>query len=230
MIRKIGQVIVLTLIMMLTGCQNHEETPASPMASEKQNYVVSQTPTKDENILIAYFTWADNTQVANPNEVDVDTSTSASVLAPGNAAMLANWIQEKTKGTTFSIQVEDCYSSDYDECLDRAADEKAQNARPALVSKIENIDQYDTIFLGYPNWWYSCPMAVLSFIEEHDLSGKHIVLFCTHGTGGLGDSVNVIKEALPQDCSVNDHVLSVSREEVSHAKEDVFAWLEEIGY
>ena len=230
MIRKIGLVIVLTLVMMLTGCQVHEETPTSPVETEKQDTDNLQTPAKDETILIAYFTWADNTQVANPDEIDVDASTSASVLAPGNAAMLANWIQEKTKGTTFSIQVEDRYSSDYDACLNRASDEKAQNARPALISKVENIDQYDTIFLGYPNWWYSCPMAVLSFIEEHDLSGKHIILFCTHGTGGLADSVNTIKDALPEDCNVNDHVLSVNREEVSNAKSDVLAWLHEIGY
>lgn len=230
MIRKIGLVIVFTLVMMLTGCQNHEETPTSPIASEKQDREDTQTPKEDENILIAYFTWADNTQVANPDEVEVDASTSASVLAPGNAAMLANWIQEETKGTTFSIQVKDRYSSDYDECLNRAADEKAQNARPALISKVEDINQYDTIFLGFPNWWYSCPMAVLSFIEEHDLSGKHIILFCTHGTGGLADSVNVIKDILPEDCHVNDSVLGVYRNEISNAKSDVLAWLHELGY
>lgn len=128
------------------GAESQPEPPDTEKPEPKQ-------PDSDgSNILIAYFTWADNTQVENPDAVDVDATTSASVLPPGNAAKIAGWIQERTGGDVFSIIVEEPYSSDYDECLDRAADEKAENARPALVSHIENIDQYDTVFLGFPNW------------------------------------------------------------------------------
>ena len=84
------------------------------------------------HILIAYFTWADNTVVDDPSAVDVDATTSASVLAPGNAAKIADWIQQEIGGDLFSIVVSEPYSSDYDECLDRAADEKADHARPAV--------------------------------------------------------------------------------------------------
>lgn len=101
------------------------------------------------NILIAYFTWAENTQVENPDEVDVDATTSASVLLPGNAAQIAAWIQQKAGGDLFPIIVSEPYSSDYDECLDRAANEKAENARPELVNHVDNMDEYDVIFLGY---------------------------------------------------------------------------------
>lgn len=106
----------------------------------------------DSNILIAYFTWAENTQVENPDEVDVDATTSASVLLPGNTAKMAGWIQQKVGGDLFSIVVSEPYSSDYDKCLDRAADEKAENARPELVNHIDNMDDYDVVFLGFPNW------------------------------------------------------------------------------
>lgn len=81
----------------------------------------------------------------------------------------------------FSIQVTEPYSSDYDECIDRAADEKAENARPVLSGSVSDMDKYDVIFLGYPNWWASVPMPIASFLEEYDFAGKTIVPFCSHG-------------------------------------------------
>lgn len=95
--------------------------------------------------------------------------------------------------------VEGPYSSDYDQCLDRAADEKAQNARPALVNPVEDMSRYDVVFLGFPNWWYTAPMAVHTFLEEYDFSGKTIVSFVTHGTGGLASTIEDITADLPED-------------------------------
>lgn len=184
----------------------------------------------DSNILIAYFTWADNTIVANPSTVDVDAVTSASVLDPGNVARMATWIQRETKADMFSIQVTEPYSSNYDECLNRAADEKADNARPALKSKVENLEKYDTIFLGYPNWWYTAPMAIFSFIEENNLSDKKIILFCSHGTGGLARSVRDIRNALPSSVEVERNVLGIYRDDIPAGEERVKSWLNTIGY
>lgn len=79
---------------------------------------------------------------------------------------LAGWVQEETGGDLFSIQVAEPYPSDWDECLDRANEEQGSNARPTLTGQVENLDQYDTVFLGYPNWWYGVPMALLTFLEE----------------------------------------------------------------
>ena len=125
---------------------------STPQVGDGSNEVSGQVSASDSRILIAYFTWADNTQVESPETVDVDATTSASVLPPGNAAKIAGWIQERTGGNLFSIIVEEPYSSDYDECLDRAADEKAEDARPAPVSHVEDMGQYDTVFIGFPNW------------------------------------------------------------------------------
>ena len=176
------------------------------------------------HILIAYFTWADNTVVDNPSAVDVDATTSASVLAPGNAAKIADWIQQEIGGDLFSIVVSEPYSSDYDECLDRAADEKADHARPALVNHVDGMENYDIVFLGFPNWWYTLPMAVLSFVEEYDFSGKTIVPFCTHGTGGLASTIRDLTAALPDDVTILDPI-GVYRPEVDNSRPAVQEWV-----
>lgn len=215
--------------------ESEEKDSKTEVLSEEQaqsDENVTETSTTETSTtgktLIAYFTWADNTYVENPEEVDVDATTSASVLQPGNVGLIASWLQEETGADVFSIQVEDLYSSDYDECLDRASEENADNARPALATHVENMEQYDTIYLGYPNWWYSTPMAILSFIDEYDFEGKQIVLFCSHGTGGLAGSVDAITAELPEDCSISDNVLGVYRPDVVDSKEKVLAWQNEI--
>lgn len=180
---------------------------------------------KTPRILIAYFTWADNTVVEDPNAVDVDASTSASVLAPGNAAKIAAWIQQEVGGDLHSIVVTDPYSSDYDECLDRAADEKADNARPALATHVSNMEDYDIVFLGFPNWWYTLPMPVLSFVDEYDFSGKTIVPFCTHGTGGLSSTIRDLTAALPDDVTILD-AIGVYRPDVDSSRPNVQEWIE----
>lgn len=108
---------------------------------------------------VAYFSRADNAVLAE----DVDAVASPSVISPGNVQQLAGWVQEETGGDLFSIRVTDPYPSDWDDCLARANEERGADARPELVENAENLEQYDTVFLGYPNWWYGVPMALLSF-------------------------------------------------------------------
>lgn len=212
-----------------TGQEDIEKSESGQSDGDNQNSTAStQTDGSDSSVLIAYFTWADNTQVENPDAVDVDATTSASVLPPGNAAKIAGWIQERTGGDLFSIIVEEPYSSDYDECLDRAADEKAEDARPPLVSHVENMDQYDTIFIGFPNWWYTVPMAVHSFLEEYDFDGKTVIPFVTHGTGGLAGTIQDITADLP-DSEILEPI-GVYRPEVDSSKPDVDAWLDSLGF
>lgn len=100
------------------------------------------------NILVAYFSWANNAILAE----DVDAVASPSVITPGNVQQLAEWVQQETGADLFSIRVAEPYPSDWDDCLARANQERGDNARPELVENVENLSQYDTIFLGYPNW------------------------------------------------------------------------------
>lgn len=140
--------LALLLSLSLTACGD-VQTPGTP--SEIPTSAPVPAPTEDDppKVLIAYFTWADNTVVEDEDEAiqsaldhyesmgdrgnyDVDAISSASIVPPGNTAQLAAWIQQEVGGELHSILVEDPYPSNYDECLDRAADEKAEGARPVL--------------------------------------------------------------------------------------------------
>lgn len=212
-----------------SGSNVQEETEAieawiASLGLEGAEISETQEEVTASNILIAYFTWAENTYVADPASVDVDATTSASVLMPGNVGLLAQWIQEETGGDVFSIVTEEPYSSDYDTCLNRAIEEHDSGARPAITGHVDNMADYDIVFLGFPNWWYSCPMAILTFIEEHDLSGKTIVPFCSHGTGGFAASLQDIGAALPDDCTVLTE-FGAYRPEVAQSQDELLAWL-----
>ena len=196
------------------------EAPAGSSALEG-----SSETGENGGVLIAYFFWAENAVL----EEGVDAMTSPSVSDPGNVQQLAGWIQEETGGELFSIQVTDPYPSDWDACLERANQERGQNARPALVEpQVENLEQYDRVFLGYPNWWYGVPMALLTFLEENDLSGKDVYLFCSHGTGGLARSVEIITEAVPE-ANISDNIFDCYEEDAPVSQGDIQAWVAELG-
>lgn len=242
--------VILSFCMLfgVTACSvgEMENTGTTEEGSldTSENSVMGQT---SSDILIAYFTWADNTTVDDEeaaiqsalshyesvgdaaNYNSVDAISSASILQPGNTAQMAEWIQQQIGGDLFSIVVNDLYPSNYDECLDRAADEKAENARPELAAHIDNMDEYDVIFLGFPNWWYTAPMAIFSFIDEYDLSGKTIVPFCAHGTGGIARSVEDIASALPDSAEVLEPI-GVYRSEINSAQPIIDEWLENLGF
>ena len=228
----IKKIIFVLLSIIMLSCGNND--------TQKKDYIVDSLETSQNinalnikgtqnKILIAYFTWSDNTVVENPDSIDVDAETSASVLSPGNAELIANWIAEETGGDLFSIKTQNKYSSDYDECLNQARKERDNNERPALVERVNNINDYDVIFLGFPNWWYTCPMAVFTFIESYDLSGKTIIPFCTHGTGGLSRTIRDLKNLLPENCEVLE-AIGVYRPEVKNSKNKVLDWLRKLGY
>ena len=220
--------LAFVMCFSITACGASESNGAkddNDVAATEENASGSSTKTSDGRALVAYFSWADNA-VTDSN---TDAIASPSVMAPGNVQELAGWVQEGTGADIFSIQVEDKYSDDWDECLDRANREKAENARPALTSSVENIDQYDTVFIGYPNWWYGVPMPLLTFFEENNLSGKQVYLFCSHGTGGLAQSVDIITEALP-DSTISENVFDCYEQDASSSQRDIERWLSELGY
>ena len=94
---------------------------------------------------------------------------------------------------------------------------------------MEDMEQYDTVFLGYPNWWYGVPMALLTFLEQNDLYGKQVYLFCSHGTGGLARSVEIITEAVP-NAVISDNIFDCYEEEASSSQADIRSWVTQLGY
>ena len=241
--RWMAAALAAFMVLSLAACagSQQEEQPASAEATEQSQSAsvqeeeepasTEQQPEEPSNaqesgVLVAYFSWADNAVI----DGEVDAVASPSVTAPGNVQQLAQWISERTGGDLFSIQVTEPYSSDWDACLERANQERAEDARPELTASVEQLERYDTVFLGYPNWWYGVPMALLSFLEENDLSDKQVYLFCSHGTGGLASSVEQIDEALPDSTALSKNVFDVYEEDASSSQQDILAWLEELGY
>lgn len=248
--RIIALILALTLSLSLAACGNtpstEEEAPSSSSQvstspeqtepsgtpesdatenTEPESTIPAESSEPNTNILVAYFSWAENAVLAE----DVDAVTSPSVIAPGNVQQLAMWVQEETGGDIFSIQVTDPYPSDWDECLERANQERGENARPELAENVENLENYDVVFLGYPNWWYGVPMALLSFLDHNDLSGKQVYLFCSHGTGGLANSVEIITEAVP-DAEISDNIFDCYEEEAAGSEDAIIEWVNELGY
>lgn len=217
-------VFSILLSFSLVACSSLSQEEVVQENEVEEVIEESDSLSESSKILIAYFTWADNTVVEDPSAIDVDATTSASVLAFGNAAKLANWIQEEVGGDLFSIKVEDLYSSNYDECLDRASEEKASNARPALATHVENMDEYDIIFLGFPNWWYTIPMAVHTFLEEYDFSGKTIIPFVMHGTGGLSNTINDLTNSLDETVTILEPI-GIYRLDVDDSQPAIKQWL-----
>lgn len=214
---KIIAVLSTLLILSLSGCSTETETNTN--STEKQ--IVRSG---DKKILIAYFAVAENSEV--------DAISSASVRevngeAKGNIRILAESIQSQVGGDFFSIETAQDYPGDGNALIDFAAEEQKANARPELVSHIENFDNYDTIFIGYPNWWYDLPMPLYSFFEEYDLSGKNIIPFCTHNGSGFSSTIETIKE-LETDAAVMEGFTTNERN-VLKVKDDVAEWLDEIG-
>lgn len=201
------------------------ETSEPSQPPETDDAASADTTAPSGNVLVAYFSWADNAILAD----DVDAVASPSVISPGNVQQLAGWVQEQTGGDLFSIRVTDPYPSDWNDCLTRANQERGDDARPELVENVENLDNYDVVFLGYPNWWYGVPMALLSFLENNDLSGKQVYLFCSHGTGGLANSVDIITEALPNG-EISDNIFDCFEEEAPSSQTEIESWLTELGY
>ena len=175
---------------------------------------------ESSNVLIAYF--------SVPEDVDtegIDANAGASVVVRegqvmGNLEYMADVIQQTIGGDLFRIETVEEYPLDHEPLVDQAAEEQDEEARPELSTQIENPDQYDTILLGYPNWWGDMPMALYTFLEEYDFSGKTIIPFTAHGGSGFSDTVDTIAELQP-DAEVSDEGLSISRNDVADAQEEI---------
>ena len=145
----------------------------------------------------------------------------------GNTKKVADMIHNKVGGDIIRIEAATPYPDNYDALTRQAKKEQTQNARPAIKTKIPNIDEYDVIFLGYPNWWASIPMPIASFLEEYNFSGKTIIPFCSHGGGRFGQSLTAIAKLAPD--SVMGEGLSVHYSGGSSLPDDISEWLAENG-
>lgn len=144
-------------------------------------------------------------------------------LEIGNTEVAAGIIHELTGADMFKIEQLNPYSKIYNECIAEAQEDQRRNARPELKSYPESIEGYDVIYLGYPNYWSTMPMAVFTFLEHFDFSGKTIKPFCTHEGSGLGGSVKDIKKLCPT--AKVEAGLAIHGGSVKRAKKDIEGWI-----
>lgn len=154
-------------------------------------------------VLIAYFSWG------------------------GNTRGIAEEIQSQTGADLFEIELVNPYSNNYNTVLDEAQRDQNEQARPELAVHVENMDEYDVIILGYPNWWASIPMPIASFLEECDFSDKTILPFCSHGGGRFGQNLTAIAKLAPD--AAMGKALSVHYSGGGSLSDDVADWLHENG-
>lgn len=205
-----------------SSMQPQAEIPAESEDTEEVSGETSEVqtePVDGSNVLVAYFS-------------RTGENYNVGVIEKGNTEIVAEMIAEQIGGQLFEISTVTPYPEDYDACTDVARQEQSENARPELAANVENMENYDVVFLGYPIWWSDMPMAVYTFLESYDFSGKTIVPFCTHEGSGLASTASNIAEICP-DAQVLDGLAiqgSVAQNSQEETAELVIDWLGQLGY
>lgn len=205
--------------------QAGDETDAPEEEATGSDSEQGDSAAASSNILIAYFS------VPETDGVDAVAGASRVVVdgeVLGNTQYIAQLIQQQTGGDLFRIETVQEYPGSHDPLLEFAYNERAEGARPELAAQMENLDSYDIIFLGYPNWNADLPMPLYTLLEQTDLSGKTIVPFTTHGGSGFSRTIQTIQELQPNATVVSDG-LSISRNSVAQAESDVASWVSGLG-
>lgn len=210
-----------------------EETKAEERQTEnsesESSDAVSAEAEGEGNILVAYFSYAENAELPD----GVDASSTASIQTwnnqlTGNTGVVANMIAGETGAELFSIQTVEKYPDSYEVTVDQGQEEQSNNIRPELATHIENLEQYEVVFLGFPNWWGDMPMAMYSFLDEVDLSGKTVIPFVTSGGSGFSGTVSTM-EGLEPKASFQEGI-SISDSSAMGAQDQIHEWLVELGY
>lgn len=237
--KKMIALFMCFMVLTLAGCSNNqsaEDTSAGETTEQKGDNdveeeggaeVKSAQPEGSSKSLVVFFSMPETTDPSDMNQEEENSAVVIDGEVLGNTQYVAQVIQENTGADLFRIEPAEPYPTDHETLVDLASEEQEQGARPELKSKVENLDQYDTVFLGYPNWWGDMPMILYSFLDEHDLAGKMIIPFNTHGGSGFSDTISSISELEP-DAVVNENGYSVSRDDVHEAEPDIIEWLQNL--
>lgn len=180
-------------------------------------------PGSNHKVLVAYFS------EPLPDGVDANTSASRLVVSGnvvGSVEYLAQLIQQNTGADMVRIQTATPYPGNFDDLAAQAQQEVRNNVHPQLSTDIENFDDYDVVFVGYPIWWYQMPMAMYSFFDKYDFKGKTLIPFSSHGGSGWSGSLDMIRGLEPGATMVEG--FSVSRTQSASSAESIRTWLKRI--
>ncbi|MDE6745045.1 MAG: NAD(P)H-dependent oxidoreductase [Oscillospiraceae bacterium] len=237
--------ISLSMILCLSACS--DSAVSSAETSSIQTGSIDLQTTSEDKILSeneADVNIPDNENIENPDEANsengskilvaffsrADENYGVGFIEKGNTHIIADMIAEEMNADTFEIVRVTPYPEAYRDCTDEAQEEKTANARPELTAAVENFDDYDIIFLGYPNWWGDMPMPVYTFIESYDFSGKTVIPFCTHAGSGLSGTVRTLQDKLENADVLDGFEIAgtTAQNNQDEAKEAVLSWLDKL--
>lgn len=198
MAKKIfGMILALMMLLSLAACGQAGETSAAKLSAAE--------PGVHGKTLIVYFSWSSS----------------------GNTEKMANTIRERTGGDLLKIEPATAYPADYSECGDVAKAERDENARPEIANLPDSLDEYDTIFIGYPIWWHTAPMIIGTFLESYDLSGKEIYPFslsASMDTEQFANSMDFVRTSA-KNAAVHDGLFAEASD-----TDGILAYLTENGF
>ena len=211
--------LIIVSVFLITGCDNKKvDSESENKANDILNTKQEENTNNDGKVLVVYFSKTGGNY--NVGTVNV-----------GNTAMMASYIKEYLNADSFEIVPVKKYSDNYKESTEEAKKEQNENARPEIKNKLENINDYETIFIGYPIWWGDMPQILYTFIEEYDLSGKTIIPFNTHEGSGSAGTYNTLKDKLKTSkFNTNGLAITGSKARTDEGKEETIKWLKELGY
>lgn len=163
----------------------------------------------DTKVLVVYFSWS------------------------GHLDSMAHWVADETGGNIVRVLAKEEYPADYDDTTDRAKQEKDDGVRPEITLDLSAIDmsKYDTVFFGYPVWWYDLPMPMWTFLEGVDLSGKTVIPFFSHeGSSDGASSLSTIQRLAVGATVRTSDALSIRGGKVSDSESEVRTWVKDLGY
>ena len=198
---------------------NADDKQSDDSAATTQAETEAPTDSDGKNILVAYCSRAGE----NYNVGTIDK---------GNTQIIAEYVASEVGADSFHIETVTPYPADYDDCCDVAKKELADKARPELNGTVDNMEQYDIVFLGYPIWWGDMPMAVYTFMDSYDFSDKVVIPFNTHEGSGESGTYSAIASYLP-DAQVLDGMAiqgQTAQEFSSDTQQAVRDWLDGLGF
>ena len=224
--KSLTLIVSSVLVLSLAACSSPSTvTESTTAAAETTEEVSAETEAVTETVAETE-TSADTN--ASEETADPEAASEGGVLVAyfswsGNTEQMAQMIAEETGASLFEITPAAPYTDDYDELLDIAQQEQAEDARPELAAQVENWDSCDTVFVGYPNWWSDAPMAVYTFLESYDWTGKTLIPFNTSASGGFGRSLSRIGESAAGAEILEG--LDLTKSELPDAQNRITEWL-----
>lgn len=229
--------LAVWMMVSLAACGNNDALPKDSSSSQSEHHSsassldidgADHSAAQGENkILIAYFSRWGNTVYPD----NADASASASIVIDGErfgtTEYIARLIQQTAGGDMHLIETATPYTADFDELREVNHGEMSNNTLPELKESNLDIAKYDTVFVGYPVWATDVPQAVISFLNQYDVSGKTVIPFCTHDGYGAGSSYRTISAASKAEKTLDG--LAIEAKDVPGAKDTVMSWLKSIG-